>query len=360
MEQEVVIHRGFADDTSFSCSNCQHKCCVDPYPIGLLPSEAQWLIEEYPRPQIMKDLDNLPIYRIYRSSRCPYFMDDGLCQLHQLDVIHKPLSCILYPLIFWQFAPNEWLTVIEPCSDGFRWWDGDEISEQDLRETLEISAMKLGYLPHFLGDVADPDFPYTGIRENRVRKELELKNQLLSSEQPITALTSFLENNHHVLNPLSLQSLDLDSLLQVEEVLLVQSSYWSSKFLQALRNVLVWLGFSATFLRLKPMESVLARLVVIHFQLLEWVVEWEKLAILLASEKENSVLAWRFIDEMAWRFPQSVGIEYWKKKLSSGSWKSLLVNRMKSRHFRRFLKKLTLPIQMSQLPVWAEKRNALK
>ena len=352
MSSNVRIYKAFAEDTSYCCAECQRKCCVDPYPIGLLPQEAETLLQHHPVPQVMKDVDGLPIYRIYRVSKCPYFSEDGKCILHVSNSFHKPLSCVLYPLIFWQFADNEWLAIIEPCSDGFRWWDGEPLSTAELRKTIEKARKKLGYLPTFIGDVADPDFPYTGISEKRVRQELQFRDRLLSGYSPLSALLNYLEENESLLSPLKLKMLDFHDLISTEDKIVHSEAYWCQKLLQGVKNSLVWLGFSATYMRFKLVSSVLLRLLAVKFRLSVLLERYEDIITALIVEPENSTVAWRFINEIIWRLPQTVSASWWKDRIETNEWKLVLNRKNSHKILRKLLRRAATPIKMRQKPIW--------
>ncbi len=354
---EITVHKGFAEDTSYDCTSCHHKCCVDSYPIGLLPREAKQLLQHHPMPQITKDVDGLPIFRIYRTYKCPYFSKDGKCILHEPSMTLKPLSCILYPLIYWNFAEKEWLVVIEPCSDGFRWWDGQPIPHEMLQHQVKLSKEKIGHLPRFLGDVADPDFPYVGITEQRVKMELQFKNQLLKSSRPITMMIEFLKVNESRLRPLRLQAIDFTPALDFEEKLCKDEAYWCQKFLQALKNVMTWLGFSAKYLQFKPVTSVLLRLLALELQCRQVLEKSDDVVTALCNESKQSSLIWRFIDDFAWSLPDSVGSFFWKEKLETSEWKVITKKKNGNRHLRTLLKRMAMPIKMRQMPMWQGNHN---
>ena len=165
-----MLIRGFSENTSYTCASCHLKCCATEFNLPLYGSEIQILSNKFPeyRPyfQSSKDGDFL-----LRGDSCPFLTTPGYCQLHSISL--KPITCLIYPLIFWRFNEDDYLVSIHPCrGKGFQWYTPNEtkITNSYINQLL-IEAKK--YFSSFWGENTDKNNPYVDISSSRVKSQLQ-------------------------------------------------------------------------------------------------------------------------------------------------------------------------------------------
>ncbi len=164
-----MIIRGFSEQTGFNCSQCYLKCCATEYDLPLLPQESSRICEKYEfssyfiRP-------SKRFHWLIRGDSCPFFTFQGLCYLHNSNL--KPLSCKIYPLIFWRIDQNRTLVWINPCrGTSFNWSSSSQyqILNQYIQNLYELIYDKF---TNYWGEQIDRKNPYSHIHKNRIDQEI--------------------------------------------------------------------------------------------------------------------------------------------------------------------------------------------
>ena len=176
-----MLIRGFSEHTRYTCDSCHLKCCATEFSLPLYGSEKHLLSREYPEYQYYfqstEDGDT-----ILRGNSCPFLTKRGYCQLHTTSL--KPLSCLIYPLIFWRFNQNDTLVSIHPCrGNSFQWYSlkKSNIPNTYIKQLLLRTNKNFNF---FWGEAKDKNNPYANIPSSRVQDQLKFyhhtsKDQLL-------------------------------------------------------------------------------------------------------------------------------------------------------------------------------------
>ncbi len=160
-----MIIRGFSSNTSYNCTTCHAKCCATEYNLPLCGSEKQNLIQKYPEYDFFFQSTTYGD-KLLRGDACPFLTQTGHCQLHNTKL--KPLSCQLYPLIFWKFNQEDVLAWINPCrGNGFRWYSSQpsNLTENYLTQLFTKSN---NFYKDYWGEEVDQQNPYVNIHSRRL------------------------------------------------------------------------------------------------------------------------------------------------------------------------------------------------
>ena len=225
--------RGFSKWTGFDCFQCQHKCCATEYELPLLPTEAQYLRRVYPVSSwFMKQTKSREF--LIRGDSCIFLTTQGLCTLHNTQT--KPLTCEIFPLIFWKISSDEYLSWIHPCGrgSGFQWViDPDKRLPDNLIE--DSYQQTRTHFTSFWGEQIDQKNPFGEISIERVQQEQKFFRNIDENELS-ESLVKFGENKFpsepfSTLISVYHQNPDRNDLIQTETAVLHWLS-WSPTGLQ--------------------------------------------------------------------------------------------------------------------------------
>lgn len=166
-----MMLRGFSRLTSYNCTQCHHKCCATEYDLPLFPEEASLLSRNYPFVSFFIK-SSKSIHWLLRGDSCPFLTSLGLCELHNTQ--YKPLSCQIYPLIFWKTNLDETIAWINPCrGTGFNWVSDRThlISDQHLDNLYDRVKNRFS---SYWGEKIDINNPFERISQERIREEIDL------------------------------------------------------------------------------------------------------------------------------------------------------------------------------------------
>ncbi|PWI48629.1 hypothetical protein CEE45_05290 [Candidatus Heimdallarchaeota archaeon B3_Heim] len=146
------------------------KCCATEFNLPLCRSEKYHLSKEYPEYQYyLQSTEDGDI--ILRGNSCPFLTKGGHCQLHTTSL--KPLTCLIYPLIFWRFNQSDTLVSIHPCrGKGFQWYStkNSNITNSSVERLLLKTS---NHFDVYWGEEIDKNNPYINIPSSRVREQTE-------------------------------------------------------------------------------------------------------------------------------------------------------------------------------------------
>ncbi len=188
-----MLIRGFSEYTTYKCADCHLKCCATEYDLPLYGSEKLHLSQKYSEYQYYfqstKEGDI-----ILRGNSCPFLTKGGHCQLHTTSL--KPLTCQIYPLLFWRFNRNDTLISINPCrGKGFHWYSTKNAKiTKDYIEQLILKTDK--YFDSYWGEEMDKNNPYEGISPSRVEKQVKYYNHT-SEDQLLTKMVSNISSSSY-------------------------------------------------------------------------------------------------------------------------------------------------------------------
>ncbi|MHA2245597.1 MAG: hypothetical protein ACXADY_11580 [Candidatus Hodarchaeales archaeon] len=169
-----MILRGFSRLTAYNCAHCHLKCCATEYDLPLLPHESASLYQNYPFTNFFIK-SSKKLNWLLRGDSCPFLTSLGRCKLHNTQF--KPVSCQIYPLIFWKINSDEILVWINPCrGTGFQWVTDKthHISEQALNNSFEKVKNCFSW---YWGEQIDKDNPFERISQERIREEINFFKQ---------------------------------------------------------------------------------------------------------------------------------------------------------------------------------------
>ncbi len=173
------------------------KCCATEFNLPISGLEKEYLTQNFPEYRHYLQSTEKGSF-ILRGNSCPFLTTAGLCQLHAKSI--KPLTCRIYPLIFWRFNQKDTLVSIHPCrGHGFQWYSRKKSSVGNSFINQLLSASK-EYYDTYWGEEIDANNPYEGISQARIKDQLEayrhtskdkllvtnLKNPDLSSRIPFS------------------------------------------------------------------------------------------------------------------------------------------------------------------------------
>ncbi len=221
-----MLIRGFSLDTSYHCSDCHLKCCATEFNLPLCGSEKSILSQYYPEYQFYLQSTTDGDY-ILRGNSCPFLTNNGLCQLHSKHL--KPLTCQIYPLLFWRYSTTDTLVSIHPCrGNGFSWYSrsNSQISNPQLEELLTKANM---HFESYWGENIDKNNPYAGISPTRIESQIDYYNTI-PEDQLLVKITS--DSN--------LPSRFLDSQSSSEKTLIMIKDGIVGRYLNSVLNWLIW------------------------------------------------------------------------------------------------------------------------
>jgi len=188
-----LLIRGFSEYSKYTCDSCHLKCCATEFNLPLCGSEKLLLSKKYPEYQYyFQSTEDGDI--ILRGNACPFLTKRGYCQLHTTSL--KPLTCLIYPLIFWRFNQNDTLVSINPCrGNGFQWYSKkkSDITNTSIKQLL-LKTNK--YFDLYWGEEIDKNNPYGNISSSRIQEQLNFyrhtsEKQLLEKTVSDITLSSY-------------------------------------------------------------------------------------------------------------------------------------------------------------------------
>ncbi len=317
----MPIFRGFSDFTSFNCSKCLNNCCVDDYPVPFLENEIKRLPSRLAdlnirREQIHFKTENVlgqTIFRLVRKNKCVFFDEHTKkCRLHQLAFEYKPLNCILYPIQFWEFKKDHYLVLIEPCSNGFRWYtDSELITNERIMEIIHLVKKRHYRSDGFYGDFSDNFNPYEDVPEALIRWRVDVTQTIMSffTEKNLP-INEIVHKSLEAFHPSGLSSLYPLLSVQFADLWLLSIPEFLGKRIQA---VLHWLFFTAAFLYLPVSHAITLGLVCTLFLLRYG--QWSLLNFL--HNESMAINADEYAENFAWQYVNCLKKGFWKEILVS-------------------------------------------
>ncbi len=165
-----MLIRGFSEHTSYTCASCHSKCCATEFNLPLCGTEKQIISNQYPEYQYyFQSTENGG--NILRGDSCPFLTNVGYCQLHSSSL--KPITCQIYPLVFWRFNKKDTLVSIHPCrGKGFQWYSTKKANlTNSYIEQLLLKANN--YFDIYWGEEIDRNNPYVNIPTLRVQNQIK-------------------------------------------------------------------------------------------------------------------------------------------------------------------------------------------
>ena len=218
--------RGFSDHTRYTCDSCHLKCCATEFNLPLCGSEKLHLSKNYPEYQYyFQSTEDGDI--ILRGNSCPFLTKRGYCQLHTTSL--KPLTCLIYPLIFWRFNQNDTLVSIHPCrGKGFQWYSSKK-SNITISSIKQLLLKMNTYFDRYWGEEIDKNNPYGNISSSRVMEQLKFYRNTSEDQLLEKTVSEFTLSSYSQIFP-SLQETFIE-IRKDEEI-------W--KFFNSVLNWLVW------------------------------------------------------------------------------------------------------------------------